>query len=127
MKRNILLLVLLLTASLPALAQTSPAVAFVNVNVIPMDRERLLRNQTVVVHKGMMVQVGDTKHVRIAPGVQRNRRDREVPDSRSDRYARSSVARLTRPERSKSANAPTWSCWTRIRWTTSETRRNAQA
>jgi len=34
----------------PASAQT---VAFTNVNVIPMDRERVLANQTVVVKNGL--------------------------------------------------------------------------
>src|SRR5581483_9175155 len=33
-------------------------VAFENVNVIPMDRERVLERQTVVVRNGLIVQVG---------------------------------------------------------------------
>jgi len=69
MKRNISILILLMAASVQALAQTPPAVAFVNVNVIPMDRERVLRNQTVIVHKGTIVQIGDTKHISIARDV----------------------------------------------------------
>ncbi|HKR21295.1 MAG TPA: amidohydrolase family protein, partial [Pyrinomonadaceae bacterium] len=71
MKRNISILILVLMASVQALAQTPPAVAFVNVNVIPMDRERVLRNQTVIVHKGTIVQIGDTKHVPVARDVQK--------------------------------------------------------
>ena len=56
-KLVVLLLILLLTPSIAA-AQTgggatqATVVAFVNVNVIPMDRERVLRNQTVIVRDG---------------------------------------------------------------------------
>ncbi len=39
-------------------ASASGAVAFVHVNVIPMDRDRLLRDQTVVVQNGVISAVG---------------------------------------------------------------------
>ena len=39
-------------------------VAFVNVNVIPMDRERVLHNQTVIVRNGVITEIGDAKRVR---------------------------------------------------------------
>ncbi len=39
--------------------------AFVSVNVIPMDRERVLTNQTVVVRNGVIVEIGDTKKIKI--------------------------------------------------------------
>ena len=71
MKRNISILLLVLLVSVPALAQKPAPVAFVNVNVIPMDRERVLRNQTVIVHNGTIVQIGDTKHIPIARDVQK--------------------------------------------------------
>jgi hypothetical protein len=37
----------------------APTVAFVTVNVVPMDSERVLRNQTVIVQGGMIVAIGD--------------------------------------------------------------------
>lgn len=46
---------------LPAMAQTPAAdtpTAFVAVNVVPMDRERVLRNQTVLVEDGRIVAIG---------------------------------------------------------------------
>ena len=39
-------------------------VAFVNVNVIPMDRERVLRNQTVIVSDGTITAIGDAKRIK---------------------------------------------------------------
>ena len=35
-------------------------VAFVNVNVVPMDRERILENQTVIVRDGVIERIGDS-------------------------------------------------------------------
>lgn len=52
MKKSVFLLLFLALAAFfpaPTNAQDASAIAFVNVNVIPMDRERVLRNQTVVV------------------------------------------------------------------------------
>src|SRR5687768_10206642 len=46
----------------PASAQT---VAFTNVNVVPMDRERVLANQTVVVRNGLITEIGDAKKVKL--------------------------------------------------------------
>jgi len=52
MKKAILLFVVLslaCVASVRTRAQDASAVAFINVNVIPMDKERVLKNQTVIV------------------------------------------------------------------------------
>src|ERR687890_460854 len=46
----------------PVSAQT---VAFTNVNVIPMDRERVLANQTVVIKNGLIAEIGDAKKVKL--------------------------------------------------------------
>lgn len=43
-------------------------VAFVGVNVIPMDAERVLQNRTVVVEDGRIVRVGDRRRVRVPRG-----------------------------------------------------------
>src|SRR3712207_5329212 len=72
MMRKTLLLLFLLTALCPARAQEAArATAFVNVNVIPMDRERVLKNQTVVVRDGLIAEVGDAKKVRVPAGALR--------------------------------------------------------
>lgn len=63
-------LFVLLTAALAssALAETS---AIVNVNVIPMDRERLIRNQTVIVRNGVIAEIGDAGKVKVPKGAQK--------------------------------------------------------
>src|SRR5688572_14582317 len=45
-------------------------VAFVNVNVIPMDRERVLRNQTVIVRDGVIAEIGEAKRIKVPTGAQ---------------------------------------------------------
>ncbi len=39
--------------------------AFVNVNVVPMDRERVVANQTVIVRNGVIVEIGDAAKVKV--------------------------------------------------------------
>ena len=46
-------------------------VAFVNVNVIPMDRERVLRDQTVVVRDGRISQIGPASRTKAPEGALR--------------------------------------------------------
>jgi imidazolonepropionase-like amidohydrolase len=63
MKKLFLALVFLLAGFvIPATAQT---VAFTNVNVIPMDRERVLAKQTVLVKNGVIAEIGDAKKVKV--------------------------------------------------------------
>src|SRR5690349_16088463 len=47
------------------------ATAFVGVDVIPMDRERVLRDQTVVVRDGKIVALGPESQVAVPPDVAR--------------------------------------------------------
>lgn len=42
--------------------------AFVGVNVIPMDRERVLPDRTVVVKNGVITEIGDARRVRVPTG-----------------------------------------------------------
>ena len=65
MKKLILVLVLNLLCAIAIAAQT---VAFTNVNVIPLDKERVLTNQTVLVRNGMIVEIG--KKVKIPKDAQ---------------------------------------------------------
>lgn len=46
-------------------AQTT---VFVDVNVIPMDRERVLANQTVIVQNGVIVAIGDAAKMKVPSG-----------------------------------------------------------
>ncbi|MGQ0542168.1 MAG: amidohydrolase family protein [Blastocatellia bacterium] len=50
---------------------TSDAVAFVGVNVIPMDRERILQNQTVIIRNGLIAEIGDAKKIKVPKDVTR--------------------------------------------------------
>src|SRR5687767_15853546 len=50
--------------SFPAAAMAQ-SVAFVGVNVIPMDREHVLANQTVIVKNGVIVEIGDAGKVKL--------------------------------------------------------------
>ena len=61
-------LVLLLFFAVASFGQT---VAFVDVNVIPMDKERVLRNQTVIVRDGVIAEIGDARRVKPPSGAQR--------------------------------------------------------
>ena len=69
-----LALTLLATAGASATAQsgTAPqAVAFIDVNVVPMDRERVLERQTVLVRDGRIAAVGPTASVTVPAGALR--------------------------------------------------------
>src|ERR1044071_9277856 len=48
-----------------AASVSAQTVAFTNVTVIPMDRERVLANQTVVVKNGLIVGIGNAKNVKL--------------------------------------------------------------
>jgi imidazolonepropionase-like amidohydrolase len=67
MKRTFGCLLLLVSLVASAPAQT---VAFVGVNVIPMDRERVLVDQTVIVKNGVIAQIGEARKVKIPAGAQ---------------------------------------------------------
>lgn len=58
--------------SVPLAAQVAPppqrTVAFVNVSVIPMDRERVLANQTVIVRNGRIERMGPTSNLAVPNG-----------------------------------------------------------
>ena len=54
-----------------AQAADHPVVAFENVNVIPMDRERIVPRQTVIVRSGRIAEIGAAGKVKIQAGVLR--------------------------------------------------------
>lgn len=62
MKKLFLLFSTFSLLSLSALAQTT---VFIGVNVIPMDRERALVNQTVVVRNGIIAEIGEAAKVKV--------------------------------------------------------------
>lgn len=63
-----LLAAFLLSAVFAAGGQTT---AFVGVNVIPMDREHVLANQTVIVEKGVIKTIGDAAKVKVPKNAQK--------------------------------------------------------
>ena len=65
MKNIFFILILVLFSFIAAQAQT---VAFTNVNVIPMDKERVLQNQTVLISNGIITAIG--KNVKIPKDAQ---------------------------------------------------------
>jgi imidazolonepropionase-like amidohydrolase len=65
MKKLSLIFILLSCFTITIAAQT---VAFTNVNVVPMDKERVLMNQTVVVKDGLIAQIG--KGIKVPQGAQ---------------------------------------------------------
>lgn len=67
--KRIIVLLFLLSVFTPARAQTQTA--FVDVNVIPMDKERVLQHQTVIVRNGVITEIGDVKRIKIPAGAQR--------------------------------------------------------
>jgi len=74
MKKMLVLLIALMLLAVAVQASTTPAAnttVFVGVNVIPMDRERVLTDQTVVVRDGVIVEIGDARKVRVPQGAQR--------------------------------------------------------
>src|SRR5690606_28426921 len=69
MNRIYLFAASLLIAGTSLAAPVDPAIAFVHVNVVPMDRERTLRDQTVLVRGDRIVAVGS--EVAIPPDAER--------------------------------------------------------
>ncbi|HUQ34315.1 MAG TPA: hypothetical protein VM095_19495, partial [Pyrinomonadaceae bacterium] len=67
--------ILLLLCAFALLGHGAPVdsniTAFVGVNVIPMDRERILRNQTVIVRDGIISEIGDVKRIKVPRAARR--------------------------------------------------------
>jgi imidazolonepropionase-like amidohydrolase len=71
--RNGLIVLIIVTSVLSALAQGvgKQITAFINVNVIPMDQERVLKEQTVVVRDGRIAEIGAVNRVKVPSGALR--------------------------------------------------------
>ena len=54
-----------------SLPEANPIVAFEHVKAIPMDNERMLADQTVIVREGIIDEIGASGEVRVPPGAQR--------------------------------------------------------
>jgi imidazolonepropionase-like amidohydrolase len=52
-------------------ATKTPITAFVNVNVVPMDRERVIENQTVIVREGRITEIGPANKIKVPDGATR--------------------------------------------------------
>jgi imidazolonepropionase-like amidohydrolase len=66
-----LLFALAFAAALPPVSAQEPVVAFVGVNVVPMDRERVLDNQTVIVKGARIAEIGPSARVAVPAGAVR--------------------------------------------------------
>jgi Amidohydrolase family len=78
MKNKIYLFILLIAAAaglVPAQSSQEPkktsVSAFVSVNLIPMDRERVVEDQTVIVRDGRIVEIGPSNKIKIPEGAAR--------------------------------------------------------
>src|SRR5687767_9842484 len=65
------LLVVVLITSAVAQDAGKQVTVFVNVNVIPMDRERVLKDQTVVVRDGRIAEIGAADRIKVPAGALR--------------------------------------------------------
>jgi steroid delta-isomerase-like uncharacterized protein len=52
-------------------ADGSKVIAFVDVNVVPMDRERIMKRQTVIVRDGRIAEIGPTAQIKVPEGAMR--------------------------------------------------------
>ncbi len=68
MRLRLFALWLFASTLIPSHADTT---AIVGVNLIPMDRERIVKNQTVIVRDGVIVQLGDRRAIKIPEGARR--------------------------------------------------------
>lgn len=71
MKFQLLLLLALIAFGAPTIEQNTDApqsIAFVNVNVVPFDRERVLEGQTVIVRDGRITQIGPANKIKVPAG-----------------------------------------------------------
>lgn len=70
MKRTFTSIILILLIA-PAMLAQNRVIAFTRVNVVPMDRERVLTNQTVIIRDGLIADIGESGKVKIPKGAQK--------------------------------------------------------
>jgi imidazolonepropionase-like amidohydrolase len=61
-------LLCLLISAFGVFAQQRGLIAFTNVTVIPMDKERVLENQTVIIRNGLVIAIGQTGKIKVPTG-----------------------------------------------------------
>ncbi len=66
-----LFMIFVIASTNPILGQRSKVTAFVNVNVVPMDRERVLEGQTVIVQDGRIGEIGSANKIKVPEGAAR--------------------------------------------------------
>ena len=73
MKAAIILFIILCVSVLTSVAFNAKGevTAFLHVNVIPMDRERVLTDQTVIIRDGRIAEIGNTARVKVPAGALR--------------------------------------------------------
>jgi len=65
MKRSYLLFMCLIIPLVSLSMPNNQSIAFVNVNVIPMDTERVLEEQTVIIRDGIIREIGNTARITV--------------------------------------------------------------
>jgi len=65
MRRHFPIAQLLLLAFLPCTRAAESPVAFIDVNVIPMNQEQVLQRQTVIIKKGRIIEIGHVDNVKV--------------------------------------------------------------
>ncbi|MCI0663950.1 MAG: amidohydrolase family protein [Acidobacteria bacterium] len=53
------------------MSQNGKITAFVNVNVVPMDRERVIENQTVIIRNSRIIEIGPAARIKVSEGALR--------------------------------------------------------
>jgi imidazolonepropionase-like amidohydrolase len=64
---GIIILILAIRPTFEPIAQSGETIAFVDVNVIPMDTEHVLESQTVIVQDDRIVEIGATNDISVPP------------------------------------------------------------
>ena len=91
----------LILAAVLALAGGSDVTAFVHANVVPMDSDRVLRDQTVVVSGGRIAAIGPLER----PGRPRARRSSTPAAATSRRASPTCTSTSTRRKSSRSTSS----------------------
>ena len=68
---SVVLLFAAVTGATPGSGQQATVIAFTDVHVIPMNRDTVLQNQTVIVRDGRIATIAPARNVRVPPGAER--------------------------------------------------------
>lgn len=64
-RKNLSLLIICFYFAFAVIQASAQTTAFVNVNVIPMDKQRVLQNQTVIIRDNLITEIGSSKKIKV--------------------------------------------------------------